>query len=98
FRRALAHAIDRDALEQAVPENLLVATGGLVPPALQGHTPDIVPRFDPTLARELFDRSGVRGPIRLAALDEWRTLVAVLAAGWSSSTRPTGWPWPSRWR
>ena len=27
--------------------NFVVARGGIVPPALQGHTPDIVPRFDP---------------------------------------------------
>jgi len=46
FRLALAHAIDRDELGEHLLENLLVATGGLVPPALQGHTPDIVPRYD----------------------------------------------------
>ena len=39
LRRALAHAIDRDALAAACPANLVVATGGVVPPALQGHTP-----------------------------------------------------------
>ena len=51
FRRALAHAIDRER-SRAAADNLVVATGGLVPPALQGHTPDIVLRFDPELARE----------------------------------------------
>ena len=51
LRRALAHAIDRDALAAAAPANLVVATGGVVPPALQGHTPDIALRYDPDLAR-----------------------------------------------
>jgi peptide/nickel transport system substrate-binding protein/oligopeptide transport system substrate-binding protein len=58
FRRALAHAIDREALDREVPSNLVVARGGIVPPALQGHTPDIVPAFDPDLAREHLERSG----------------------------------------
>ena len=82
FRRALAHAIDRSAIERVLPSNLLVATGGLVPPALQGHTPDIAPRFDPDLARELLARSGVTGVVQLAALDQWREIVAAVAASW----------------
>jgi oligopeptide transport system substrate-binding protein len=64
FRRALAHAIDRDVLDAEVPDNLVVARGGIVPPALQGHTPDIVPAFDPDEARACLERSGV-GDVRL---------------------------------
>jgi ABC-type transport system substrate-binding protein/class 3 adenylate cyclase len=64
LRRALAYAVDRNALEIDAPENLVVARGGIVPPALQGHTPDIVPAFDPDRARAWLDRSGV-GDIRL---------------------------------
>jgi ABC-type oligopeptide transport system substrate-binding subunit len=64
LRRALAHAIDRAALDAIVPENLVVARGGIVPPALQGHTPDIVLPFDPDAARACLERSGV-GPTRL---------------------------------
>ena len=60
FRLALAHAIDREELGEHLLENLLVATGGLVPPALQGHTPDIVPRYDPDKARALPRRVGHR--------------------------------------
>jgi ABC-type transport system substrate-binding protein/class 3 adenylate cyclase len=60
LRRALAYAVDRDALEVDAPDNLVVARGGIVPPALQGHTPDIVPAFDPDRARASLDRSGVR--------------------------------------
>lgn len=82
FRRALAHAIDRSAIECVLPSNLLVAMGGLVPPALQGHTPDIVPRFDPDLARELLERSGVTGVVQLAALDQWKEIVAAVAGSW----------------
>jgi ABC-type oligopeptide transport system substrate-binding subunit/class 3 adenylate cyclase len=85
FRRALAHAIDRTLLAEKLPVNLLVATGGLVPPALQGHTPDIVPRFEPELARELLASTGVTGVVRLAALDEWADIVAVIAESWRST-------------
>jgi ABC-type oligopeptide transport system substrate-binding subunit/class 3 adenylate cyclase len=59
FRRALAHAIDRDALEERVAGNLVIARGGIVPPALQGHTPDIVPAYDPDLARRCLENAGV---------------------------------------
>jgi ABC-type transport system substrate-binding protein/class 3 adenylate cyclase len=83
FRRALGHAIDRDALAAALPENLLVATGGLVPPALQGHTPDIVPRFDPERARALLAESGVEGTVRLAGMQDWADLIEIVARSWS---------------
>lgn len=82
FRRALAHAIDREALAELLPENLLVATGGLVPPALQGHTPDIVPRFDPDRARELLAESGVDGTVRLAGLSDWVDIIETIARTW----------------
>ena len=64
LRRALAHAVDRGVLDAEVPENFVVARGGIVPPALQGHTPDIVPAFDPDEARACLERSGV-GDVRL---------------------------------
>jgi len=85
FRRALAHAIDRTTLAEKLPTNLLVATGGLVPPALQGHTPDIVPRYEPEVARELLARSGVTGVVQLAALDEWAEIVGAIADSWRST-------------
>jgi ABC-type oligopeptide transport system substrate-binding subunit len=77
-RRALAHAIDRDALAAVLPPNLVVATGGVVPPALQGHTPDIAPRFDPELARSF--ASVPR--IRFAAAPAWEAIVGAVAASW----------------
>jgi ABC-type transport system substrate-binding protein len=54
-----------------------------VPPALQGHTPDIVPRFDPDVARALLAESGVTGTVQLAALDDWAAIIGVVAASWS---------------
>ena len=83
FRRALAHAIDRERLAAFLPDNLIMATGGLVPPALQGHTPDIVPRFDPELAQELVARSGVGGTVRIAGLEDWAEIVDAVASQWS---------------
>src|SRR5581483_4617577 len=85
FRRALAHAVDRTALAEKLPTNLLVANGGLVPPALQGHTPDIVLSYEPELARELLARSGVTGVVQLAALDEWAGIVQAIAESWRST-------------
>ena len=81
-RRALAHAIDREALEACIPRNLVVANGGLVPPALQGHTPDIAPRFDPDLARQFLARAAPIGKLTIAALDEWEAVVHELVDGW----------------
>jgi ABC-type oligopeptide transport system substrate-binding subunit len=72
FRRALAHAVDREALEHVVPDNVVVATGGVVPPALQGHTPDIVPRFDPDEARRYLETSGVtERSVTIGGIETW---------------------------
>ena len=86
FRHALAHAIDREALAALLSDNLLVATGGLVPPALQGHTPNIVPRFDPELARKLLAESGVNDDtVRLAGLEDWADIIDAIATCWSET-------------
>jgi len=84
FRRALAHAVDRDALERAVPDNVVVATGGVVPPALQGHTPDIVPRFDPDEARRYLAASGIaERSITIAGIETWvGTFLQTVADAW----------------
>lgn len=84
FRRALAHAIDRTALERVLPLNMMVATGGVVPPILQGHTPDIVPRFDPERARQHLSRSGLDAEITVGALEEWRPIVLAVIESWQS--------------
>jgi ABC-type transport system substrate-binding protein/class 3 adenylate cyclase len=85
-RLALAHAIDRRSLEAVVAPNYLVANGGIVPPALHGHTPDIVPRFDPDLARMILARSGAADALStgldLAAQDSWASLLGPMIDGW----------------
>jgi oligopeptide transport system substrate-binding protein len=95
FRRALAHAIDRDALESVAPANLLIATGGLVPPSLQGHTPDIAPRFDPERAREHLRRAGQPSAVSIAAFDDWHPLVGAIVESWRAvlglDVRLTSW-------
>jgi ABC-type oligopeptide transport system substrate-binding subunit/class 3 adenylate cyclase len=84
FRRALAHAVDRDALERAVPDNVVVATGGVVPPALQGHTPDIVPRFDPDEARRYLAESGIaERSVTIGGIETWvGTFLQTVADTW----------------
>src|SRR5207253_1445663 len=68
LRRALAHATDREALAAVCPANVVVADGGVVPPVLQGHTPDIALRYDPDLARQCLERSGYEGALALVGL------------------------------
>jgi len=60
----------------------VVANGGVVPPALQGHTPDIAPRFDPDLARQCLARAAPSGQLTMAALDEWEPVMRELVDGW----------------
>jgi ABC-type oligopeptide transport system substrate-binding subunit/class 3 adenylate cyclase len=85
LRRALAHAVDRERLAATLPPNLAVALGGVVPPALQGHTPDMAPRFDPDLARELLRRSGHEGELSIAALGDWEGILREVAAMWTEA-------------
>lgn len=84
LRRALAHAIDRDALAAAMPASSTLARGGLVPPALHGHTPDIALRFDPGRARRLLEESGTRPRLELYAVAgrPQGRLAGALAEGW----------------
>jgi ABC-type transport system substrate-binding protein/class 3 adenylate cyclase len=82
-RRALAHAVDRDALAVAGPANLPVARGGIVPPALQGHTPEIALAFDPESARrELAAAGAFDGRLGIAAHLAWDPMLRALAATW----------------
>ena len=82
LRRALAHAIDRSALGAAMPANMVGATGGIVPPALQGHTPDICLRFDPDAARASLERSGHAGPVVVASLDDDVPILEPVVSSW----------------
>ena len=85
LRFALALAIDREKLGEAIPTNFVVASGGVVPPALQGHTPDIALGFDPDLAREHLAASGFQGSIAIASLDENAPLLEPIAQSWRES-------------
>src|SRR5262249_57649206 len=62
LRRAVAHAIDRVALELARATQFVrgspAETGGMIPPALPGHSHRVAPRFDPPRARELLAAAG----------------------------------------
>ena len=82
LRRALAHAVDREALRAVVPANLLVATGGIVPPALQGHTPDIALGLDADVAVSSLRASGFEGPLSLACEEEDASFLEPVAASW----------------
>jgi len=97
LRRALAHAIDRERLAAIAPANLVVATGGVVPPALQGHTPDIALQFDPDLAREHMERSGFSGELEVAGMEVWGEILAALAETWGEVFAKTvtvrDWSW-----
>jgi oligopeptide transport system substrate-binding protein len=97
LRRALAYAIDRAALTQVVPANVVVATGGLVPPALQGHTPDIALPYDPELARAELARCTPQATLVLAALPDWLTLAETLTAEWRDvlGIDAVVHPWPA---
>jgi len=85
LRLALAHAVDRRALAEAMPVNMVAASGGIVPPALQGHTPDIALRFDPEVAREHLGRSGFEGELRLTCLDDNLPLLHPVVESWHTT-------------
>jgi oligopeptide transport system substrate-binding protein len=97
LRRALAHAIDRSALAEVAPANLVVATGGVVPPALQGHTPEIALRFEPDTAREYLERSGFAGQLELAGMMVWDSILEVIAGTWrevfGNTVAVRSWSW-----
>ncbi|MCS7072037.1 MAG: ABC transporter substrate-binding protein [Anaerolinea sp.] len=56
-RRALSMAIDRDRLV-VIYNNRAVPATGLIPPTVQGDNPDLVPVYDPDMARELLAGAG----------------------------------------
>ncbi|MDQ3993015.1 MAG: ABC transporter substrate-binding protein, partial [Actinomycetota bacterium] len=84
LRRALAHAIDRERLAAALPPSFVVASGGIVPPALQRHTPDIAPRFDPDLAATLLGGVRPASPLRVVTTSEsvTRPILELLVESW----------------
>ena len=82
-RRALGLAIDRSALEPLMPANFEVAAGGVVPPALQGHTPDIAPSFDADAARRHLQGASIDASgLTIVAQDVWEPLLDVITSSW----------------
>lgn len=70
LRRALALATDRERIRQVLTSHQHVATGGIVPPGLPGHTPGAAPPFDPDGARHALQDSTHRGTLRAAYYQE----------------------------
>jgi oligopeptide transport system substrate-binding protein len=83
LRRSLALAIDRAALAPAFPVYQGLATGGLVPPGILGHTPDIAPGYSPEEARRTMQTSAHAGPLTLAVSSEqWHPYLDLLVGMW----------------
>lgn len=102
-RRALALGLDRATLRKHLPPLLLKARGGLVPPALQGHTPDIAPAYDPELAARLWSGARKDGPLRLPVprMEQWERCAEAAVAAWRDALgevvtlipcNPADWP------
>ncbi len=84
-RRALAHAVDRHALVARCWAGVQKpADGGVVPPGMAGHSPEIGPRFDPRIALQLRDHTRLRhgGRLTLAALPGFGSVPRFLATAW----------------
>jgi len=57
-RRAIAHATDQEALGRITGTPQRAIRGGLVPPGLAGHSPELGMAFDPERARQLLAEAG----------------------------------------
>jgi ABC-type transport system substrate-binding protein/class 3 adenylate cyclase len=56
IRRAVAHAVDRQAIPLVLGQTAAV-TGGVVPPAIPGHSHRVAPAYDPERARALIQEA-----------------------------------------
>jgi ABC-type transport system substrate-binding protein/class 3 adenylate cyclase len=83
IRRAIAHAIDRRGPAQALG-GTAAATGGLLPPAMPGHSHRAAPAFDQERARSLLGDAGhpdgrALGEIVLAHFRIWEKAASDIA-------------------
>jgi len=87
-RQAFAHSIDRERLVREVWANVQKpALGGIIPPVVPGHSPEIGPRFDPTLAQDRLKQAGFNSgedlpPLILVALADSGTMPQYLQDSW----------------
>jgi ABC-type transport system substrate-binding protein/class 3 adenylate cyclase len=87
-RKAFSHAIDR---ETARPEEVGLVTaatkGGVIPPAMPGHSHRVAPPYDVDLARELLARAGHpdgKGlPELTIVVSQWQSFAEALAEQWA---------------
>jgi ABC-type transport system substrate-binding protein/class 3 adenylate cyclase len=84
IRRALAHAIDRREPARALG-GTPAGTGGLLPPAMPGHSHRVAPAFDPERAGSLLSDAGHPGgrdlgEIELAHFGIWEKAASDIAA------------------
>jgi oligopeptide transport system substrate-binding protein len=89
LRMALALSIDRERLAALTDAHQMVATGGIVPPGLPGHSPGIAQRFDPDSALRWLGQSAHKGPLKVAhfidrpnllidaAIESWREVLGL---------------------
>jgi oligopeptide transport system substrate-binding protein len=87
-RRALIHALDRKRFAEMIfKEGVPPARGGIIPPGLAGHTPELGPAYDLESARRLIAEAGYpdgRGFPRLTGYVKWifPTLFEEIARQW----------------
>jgi ABC-type oligopeptide transport system substrate-binding subunit/class 3 adenylate cyclase len=84
-RRALFHALDKKAL--AAVMQILPAHGGIIPPGMAGHSPDIGLAYDLPLARRLLSEAGYPEGRNFPAISGRSHLLAGLGESISASWR-----------
>lgn len=88
FRQAFAQCINQQKLVDDVWSNVQrPAYGGLVPPGMPGHTPEINIKFDPTQARSFLEQSVHPNdqtllPLKLIALPGFKETPQYLRKNW----------------
>lgn len=68
FRRGIAHAIDREKLTRVSGSRHPWVRGGIVPPGLAGHSPELGLEFNPERARQLLAEAGYQKGKKLPPL------------------------------
>ncbi|MFQ5612637.1 MAG: ABC transporter substrate-binding protein [Anaerolineae bacterium] len=83
IRQAFAASIDQKTLAKEVWSNVQKpAMGGVIPPGMPGHSPEIGLRFDPAAARNLLNKDGSFPRLTLAASGGFNTTPQFLQETW----------------